>query len=118
MFVLFLGGGGGDDGRSRDEKADEDDALDLGGAIASEAPRDLVRDVRELLTHRTGGKAGGAGCMSARAVARVLHGLGSPAFPAQEWRRNALWERHAEVDFAVVKRIAEEELLAMRGIKR
>ena len=25
---------------------------------------------------------------------------------------------HAEVDFAVVKRIAEEELLAMRGIKR
>ena len=115
---LGAGGGGGDDGRSRDEKADEDDALDLGGAIASEAPRDLVRDVRELLTHRTGGKAGGAGCMSARAVARVLHGLGSPAFPAQEWRRNALWERHAEVDFAVVKRVAEEELLAMRGIKR
>ena len=43
------------------------EALDLSRVITREPPRDLRRDVRELLTHRSGGKAGGAGCMSARA---------------------------------------------------
>lgn len=94
------------------------EALDLSQVITREPPRDLRRDVRELLTHRSGGKAGGAGCMSARAVARVLHGLGSPAFPAAEWRRNTLWERHANVDFDVIVETASEELMAMRGVKR
>ena len=94
------------------------EALDLSRVITREPPRDLRRDVRELLTHRSGGKAGGAGCMSARAVARVLHGLGSPAFPAAEWRRNPLWERHANVDFDVIAETASEELMAMRGVKR
>ena len=95
-------------------------SVHLSGVIASEAPRGLVADVRELLTHRSGGKAGGAGCMSARAVARVLHGLGSPAYPAAEWRRKEkaghLWEKHSKVDFGAIVRVASEELLAMRGV--
>lgn len=94
--------------------------VDLAGVIAAEPPRGLAADVRELLTHRSGGKAGGAGCMSARAVARVLHGLGSPAYPAAEWRRKDkaghLWEKHAKVDFDAIVRVASEELLAMRGV--
>lgn len=94
--------------------------VDLSGVIAADAPRGLAADVRELLTHRSGGKAGGAGCMSARAVARVLHGLGSPAYPAAEWRRKEkagnLWEKHSRVDFGAIVRVASEELLAMRGV--
>ena len=94
--------------------------MDLAGVIAAEPPRGLAADVRELLTHRSGGKAGGAGCMSARAVALVLHGLGSPAYPAAEWRRKDkaghLWEKHAKVDFDAIVRVASEELLAMRGV--
>ena len=94
--------------------------VDLSGVIAADAPRGLAADVRELLTHRSGGKAGGAGCMSARAVARVLHGLGSPAYPAAEWRRKEkagnLWEKHSGVDFGAIVRVASEELLAMRGV--
>ena len=95
-------------------------SVDLSGVIAAEAPRGVAADVRELLTHRSGGKAGGAGCMSARAVARVLHGLGSPAYPAAEWRRKDkaghLWEKHSRVDFGAIVRVASEELLAMRGV--
>jgi hypothetical protein len=106
---VCVGGGGG--GGAMEE-------LDLGDVVVKEAPRDLLRDVRELLTHRSGGKAGGAGSMSARNVARVLHGLGSPAYPAQEWRRNPLWERHANVDFPLIVKVASEELLVMRGVKR
>ena len=87
-------------------------------AINTEEPTSLRADARELLSERHGAKAGGAGIMSARAVARVLHGLGSPAFPAQEWRRHRLWERHGSTDFALVMRVASEELLVVRGIKR
>ena len=92
----------------------------VSAVIANEPPRGLVQDVRELLTHRSGGKAGGAGCMSARAVARILYGLNSPAYPAQEWRRKEkaghLWEKHAKVRFSTIMQIASEELLAMRGV--
>ena len=100
--------------------AETPSGVDLSGVIAADAPRGLAADVRELLTHRSGGKAGGAGCMSARAVARVLHGLGSPAYPAAEWRRKEkagnLWEKHSKVDFGAIVRVASEELLAMRGV--
>ena len=113
----YLGG----DGRKEGTSPVTDD-LDLSAVITCDVPRGLVQDVKELLTHRSGGKAGGAGCMSARAVARVLHGLTSPAYPAQEWRRKEkaghLWEKHAKVSFEVIMKVASEELLAMRGVVR
>ena len=92
--------------------------LSVSEVVVKEPPRNLLGDIRELLKTRSGGKAGGAGCMSARAVARVLHGLGSPAYPAPEWRKNHLWERHGNVDFPLIVSMASEELLVMRGVKR
>lgn len=121
------GGGSGDGDEDGDGAGRSGDGRVRAPAVATllvsqvvlrEAPRNLAADIRELLTHRSGGKAGGAGCMSARAVARVLHGLGSPAYPAQEWRRNHLWERHAAVDFPLIVRLAAEEVLVLRGVKR
>ena len=95
---------------------------DLADVVSKEEPRRLRDDVRELLTTRSGGKTGGAGAMSARAVARVLHGLGSPAYPAQEWRRNdigkRMWEKYVGTDFNLLVKVASEELLAMRGVVR
>ena len=77
--------------------------------------------MRELLTLRSGGLGAGPGaCPRARWRARVLHGLGSPAYPAAEWRRKEkagnLWEKHSRVDFGAIVRVASEELLAMRGV--
>jgi ATP-dependent DNA helicase Q4 len=50
--------------------------------------------------------------LTARAAARILHGVGSPSFPATAWSRNPFWGRHAAVPFDDVKRIAHDELVA------
>lgn len=50
--------------------------------------------------------------LTARAAARILHGVGSPSFPATAWSRNPFWGRHAAVPFDDVKRMAHEELVA------
>ena len=81
--------------------------------------RMLVADIREILTHRREGKVGGAGMLRARAVARILHGIGSPKYPAAEWRRGSsahLWERHRDVDFYTVVEMCNAEILRVRGV--
>ena len=88
------------------------------------SPPDVVKcestllgpDVKTLLAHRSGGKGGGSGMMSARAVARILHGLNSPAFPSKEWARHHTWKRHNDVDFSVILARAEEAIASARGI--
>ena len=88
------------------------------------SPPDVVKcestllgpDVKTLLAHRSGGKGGGYGMMSARAVARILHGLNSPAFPSKEWARHHTWKRHNDVDFSVILARAEEAIASARGI--
>ena len=42
----------------------------------------------------------------ARAAARLLHGLNSPAFQATEWRDSPFWGRHAETPFETIRAIA------------
>ena len=76
----------------------------------------LVADIKTLLQHRSGGKTGGAGMMSARAVARILHKLHSPAYPMKEWSRNDLWGRHYDVDFAHIVEKADEAIGKSRGL--
>ena len=81
--------------------------------------RMLLADIREILTHRRGGKASGAGILRARAAARVLHGIGSPKYPAAEWRRGGsahLWERHRDVDFYTVVKMCDAEIMRVRGV--
>ena len=47
--------------------------------------------------------------LSARALARILHGVASPAFPSDPWnkRTGAFWGSQAHVDFAAVLKAAE-----------
>lgn len=47
--------------------------------------------------------------LSARAMARILHGVGSPAFPLDSWakRMGAFWGSQAHVDFGAVLQAAE-----------
>ncbi|XP_057852289.1 ATP-dependent DNA helicase Q-like 5 isoform X1 [Cryptomeria japonica] len=53
-----------------------------------------------------------------RAVARVMHGISSPAYPSAVWSKNHFWGRYSKVDFNVVKEAATSELLAFRGWSR
>lgn len=44
---------------------------------------------------------------SARAVARIFHGIGSPRYPSLEWCRNPYWNKHGSYEF--------NELVALAG---
>ena len=47
--------------------------------------------------------------LTARAVARILHGISSPAFPSDVWckRMGAFWSSQLAVDFGAVHKAAE-----------
>nr|XP_010912885.3 ATP-dependent DNA helicase Q-like 5 [Elaeis guineensis] len=46
-----------------------------------------------------------------RAVARIMHGIPSPAFLAATWSKSHFWGRYMEIDFPVVMEAAKMELL-------
>ncbi|KAI5385224.1 ATP-dependent DNA helicase Q-like 5 isoform X2 [Lathyrus oleraceus] len=45
-----------------------------------------------------------------RAVARVMHGIASPAYPYTIWGKTHFWGRYTKIDFKVVMEAAKEEL--------
>ena len=50
-----------------------------------------------------------------RAVARILHGIQSPNFPAKQWGRVfRFWRKHLDVDFNFLVKIATEEIVRLR----
>ena len=51
---------------------------------------------------------------SSRAVARILHGIASPQFPAIDWSNHRLWRRYADADFNTLRLLAQEEIRAER----
>ena len=51
------------------------------------------------------------GCeLTGRAVARVLQGVSSPAFPMAQWNKCGFWQQYTNVDFAVITATAQQEL--------
>ncbi|KAK6160373.1 hypothetical protein DH2020_003754 [Rehmannia glutinosa] len=50
-----------------------------------------------------------------RAVARILHGLASPAFPSAIWSRTHFWGRYVHIDFRAVMEATKQELLSFVG---
>ena len=74
---------------------------------------DLVDFVRSQLKPKELGGAGRSK-ISGRAVARIFHRLPSPAFKWQDWKTNRYWGKHADVDFEVVRQMAEEVLATVR----
>lgn len=53
-----------------------------------------------------------------RAIARIMHGLSSPAYPATIWSKNHFWGRYSKIDFNIVKEAAASELMAFKGGSR
>uniref|UniRef100_A0A0E0DFF0 DNA 3'-5' helicase n=1 Tax=Oryza meridionalis TaxID=40149 RepID=A0A0E0DFF0_9ORYZ len=51
-----------------------------------------------------------------RAVARIMHGISSPAFPSATWSKNHFWGRYVEVDFPLVMEAAKAELARKGGV--
>ncbi|KAF8107902.1 hypothetical protein N665_0116s0107 [Sinapis alba] len=46
-----------------------------------------------------------------RAIARIMHGVGSPSFPNSIWSKTHFWGRYMSVDFRVIMEAAQTELM-------
>ncbi|CAN4116182.1 unnamed protein product [Withania somnifera] len=50
-----------------------------------------------------------------RAIARILHGIASPAFPSVVWSRTHFWGRYMQTDFKAIIEAAKAELMNLVG---
>ncbi|KAK9108420.1 hypothetical protein Syun_024431 [Stephania yunnanensis] len=50
-----------------------------------------------------------------RAVARIMHGIPSPAFPSSTWFNTHFWGRYSQIDFPIVMEAATAELMNFTG---
>ncbi|KAK0574849.1 hypothetical protein LWI29_030071 [Acer saccharum] len=50
-----------------------------------------------------------------RAVARIMHGIGSPSYPSTIWSKTHFWGRYTQIDFQAVMEAARAELLNVVG---
>ncbi|KAM6899998.1 ATP-dependent DNA helicase Q4 [Xenentodon cancila] len=71
---------------------------------------DQIRsDIRSFLSTRSDEK------FSGRAVARILHGIGSPCYPAQTYGRDRrYWRKYIKFDFNELIRLATQEIIRFK----
>ncbi|XP_054620170.1 ATP-dependent DNA helicase Q4 [Dunckerocampus dactyliophorus] len=66
-------------------------------------------DIRSFLSTRSDEK------FSGRAVARILHGIGSPCYPAQTYGRDRrYWRKYIQFDFNQLIRMATQEIIQFK----
>ncbi|XP_031722181.1 ATP-dependent DNA helicase Q4 [Anarrhichthys ocellatus] len=66
-------------------------------------------DIRNFLSNRSDEK------FSGRAVARILHGIGSPCYPAQIYGRDRrYWRKYIQFDFNQLIRLATQEIIRFK----
>ncbi|XP_008299478.1 ATP-dependent DNA helicase Q4 [Stegastes partitus] len=66
-------------------------------------------DIRSFLGNRSDEK------FSGRAVARILHGIGSPCYPAQTYGKDRrYWRKYIQFDFNQLIRLATQEIICFK----
>ncbi|XP_071356791.1 ATP-dependent DNA helicase Q4 isoform X3 [Trachinotus anak] len=66
-------------------------------------------DIRSFLANRSDEK------FSGRAVARILHGIGSPCYPAQTYGKDRrYWRKYIQFDFNQLIRLATQEIICFK----
>ncbi|XP_051812041.1 ATP-dependent DNA helicase Q4 [Acanthochromis polyacanthus] len=66
-------------------------------------------DIRSFLCNRSDEK------FSGRAVARILHGIGSPCYPAQTYGKDRrFWRKYIQFDFNQLIRLATQEIIRFK----
>ncbi|XP_047460205.1 ATP-dependent DNA helicase Q4 isoform X2 [Mugil cephalus] len=66
-------------------------------------------DIRNFLANRSDEK------FSGRAVARILHGIGSPCYPAQTYGKDRrYWRKYIQFDFNQLIRLATQEIIRFK----
>ncbi|XP_045915441.1 ATP-dependent DNA helicase Q4 isoform X2 [Micropterus dolomieu] len=69
----------------------------------------ITADIRSFLANRSDEK------FSGRAIARILHGIGSPCYPAQIYGRDRrYWRKYIQFDFNQLIRLATQEIIRFK----
>ncbi|VFQ71468.1 unnamed protein product [Cuscuta campestris] len=84
------------------------DDIDVPNKMAQSSPF-LRADIKVFLQSNSHAK------FTPRAVARILHGLSSPAFPSTFWSKCHFWGRYMQTEFKVVMEAAKAELMSFVG---
>uniref|UniRef100_A0A3B4ZMU2 DNA 3'-5' helicase n=1 Tax=Stegastes partitus TaxID=144197 RepID=A0A3B4ZMU2_9TELE len=87
-----------------------DKRRDRGHALQPLDLEDQIRaDIRSFLGNRSDEK------FSGRAVARILHGIGSPCYPAQTYGKDRrYWRKYIQFDFNQLIRLATQEIICFK----
>uniref|UniRef100_A0A7N0ZT59 DNA 3'-5' helicase n=1 Tax=Kalanchoe fedtschenkoi TaxID=63787 RepID=A0A7N0ZT59_KALFE len=86
----------------------DDDDVDFANKMYQSSPF-LRPDIKVFLQTNSHVK------FTPRAVARIMHGLGSPAFPTSTWSKAHFWGRYTHIDFRTVLEAAKAELMNFVG---
>ncbi|XP_077404749.1 ATP-dependent DNA helicase Q4 [Vanacampus margaritifer] len=96
--------------RERDfalEPLEPEDSLDQYKLLDWE--NQIRADIRSFLSNRSDEK------FSGRAVARILHGIGSPCYPAQMYGRDRrYWRKYIQFDFNQLIKLATQEIIQLK----
>ncbi|XP_074317118.1 ATP-dependent DNA helicase Q-like 5 [Silene latifolia] len=82
----------------------EEDHTDL-STMMNQNSRFLQADIKVFLQRNSSAK------LTPRAVARIMHGIPSPAYPSATWSKTHFWGRYTNVDFRVIMEAAKAELM-------
>lgn len=86
----------------------DDPPKDLSNKMGKSSPF-LQADIKVFLQSNSHVK------FTPRAVARIMHGIPSPAFPSSTWSKCHFWGRYSQIDFPVVMEAATVELMTFVG---
>ncbi|XP_051926271.1 ATP-dependent DNA helicase Q4 isoform X1 [Hippocampus zosterae] len=93
--------------RERDLTLEPDDSLQHYKLLDWE--NQIRADIRSFLSNRSDEK------FSGRAVARILHGIGSPCYPAQIYGRDRrYWRKYIQFDFNQLIKLATQEIIQFK----
>ena len=80
---------------------------ELTKSLSNKQIMQVCKDIRCLLSIHNDRR------FTARSVARILHGIASPNYPAQVWgMERRFWRSHLDVDFNIVMELAKTEILS------
>lgn len=71
--------------------------------------RFLRADIKVFLQSNTNAK------FTPRAIARIMHGIASPAFPSSTWSKTHFWGRYMETNFNAIMEAAKAEMMDSAG---
>ncbi|KAK2966577.1 hypothetical protein RJ640_030786 [Escallonia rubra] len=94
--------------RNISEYFKEDDYRNIPNKMGQSSPF-LRADIKVFLQSNSQAK------FTPRAIARIMHGIASPAYPSATWSKTHFWGRYMQTDFKVIMEAAKAELLNFVG---